>query len=81
DVDLVMWRGLAAPRGTPKDVIVRLEDAVRNVVASPRFKELSANLGFEPAFLPAADFAALVADDDMSIAGLMKQLGLTAPGH
>jgi tripartite-type tricarboxylate transporter receptor subunit TctC len=81
DVDLVMWRGLAAPRGTPKEVIVKLEDAVRNIVATPRFKELSANLGFEPAFLPAADFGALVADDDTAIAGLMKQLGLTAPGH
>ncbi len=81
DVDLVMWRGLAVPKGTPKDVIVRLEDAVRNVVSSPQFKEVSTNLGFEPAFLPAGDFGTLVADDDMAIAGLMKQLGLTGPGH
>ena len=79
DVDLVMWRGLAAPKGTPKDVIAKLEGAVRNVVNSPRFKELSASLGFEPGFLPAAEFGALVADDDMAIAGLMKQLGLSEP--
>jgi tripartite-type tricarboxylate transporter receptor subunit TctC len=76
DVDLVMWRGLAAPKGTPKDVIVRLENAVRRVVASPRFKELSAKLGFEPAFLPAAEFGTLVARDDAAIAALMTQLGL-----
>ena len=81
DVELVMWRGLAVPKGTPKDVIVKLEDAVRTVVTGPRFKELSASLGFEPGFLPAADFGALVADDDVAIAGLMKQLGLTQPGH
>lgn len=81
DLNLVMWRGLAAPKGTPKDVIAKLEDAVRNVVTGPRFKELSASLGFEPGFLPAADFGALVADDDMAIAGLMKQLGLSEPGH
>lgn len=81
DIDLVMWRGLAAPKGTPKDVIAKLEGAVRDVVNSPRFKELSASLGFEPGFLPAADFGALVADDDMAIAGLMKQLGLSEPGH
>ncbi len=79
DVNLVMWRGLAAPKGTPRDVITRLENAVRNVVASPRFKELSGNLGFEPAFLPAAEFGALVANDDKAIAALMQQLGLDRP--
>lgn len=79
DVNLVMWRGLAAPKGTPKDVIATLENATRDVVSSPRFKELSANLGFEPAFLPASDFGALVAADDKAIAGLMQQLGLNKP--
>jgi len=79
DVELVMWRGIAAPRGTPKDVITKLEGAVRNVVTGPRFMELSAKLGFEPAFLPAAEFGALMANDDMEIAGLMKQLGLEKP--
>jgi tripartite-type tricarboxylate transporter receptor subunit TctC len=79
DVELVMWRGLAAPKGTPKDVIAKLEGAVRDVVADQRFQELSANLGFEPAFLPAAEFGTLMADDDMEIAGLMKQLGLEKP--
>ena len=76
DVDLVMWRGLAVPRGTPKDVIVRLESAARRVVASPRFQELSAKLGFEPAFLPAGEFTAIVARDDAAIGALMTQLGL-----
>ena len=77
DVDMVMWRGLAAPRSTPKDAIARLENAARNVVSSPRFKELSAKLGFEPAFLPAGEFGPLIAKDDASIARLMGQLGLT----
>ncbi len=76
DVDMVMWRGLAAPKGTPKDVIARLENAAAKVVASPRFKELSAKLGFEPAFLPASEFGRLIAKDDASIATLMGQLGL-----
>jgi tripartite-type tricarboxylate transporter receptor subunit TctC len=76
DVDLVMWRGLAAPKGTPKGVISRLESATSRVVASPRFKDVSAKLGFEPAFLPAGEFGALIARDDASIAALMTQLGL-----
>jgi tripartite-type tricarboxylate transporter receptor subunit TctC len=76
DVDLVMWRGLAVPKGTPKEAVTTLEAAARRVVASPRFKEVSMKLGFEPAFLPASEFGALIARDDASIAALMAQLGL-----
>ena len=68
--------GPAVPKGTPKDVVARLEAAAQKVVASARFKELSARLGFEPAFLPASQFGALIARDDASIAALMGQLGL-----
>jgi tripartite-type tricarboxylate transporter receptor subunit TctC len=76
DVDMVMWRGLAAPKGTPKNVIARLETAVRRVVASRRFRTVSATLGFEPAFLPADEFARVIATDDAAIGRLMAQLGL-----
>ena len=76
DVDLVMWRGLAVPKGTPKAAVTKLEATARRVVASPRFKDVSMKLGFEPAFLPAAEFGALIARDDASIAALMTQLGL-----
>jgi tripartite-type tricarboxylate transporter receptor subunit TctC len=76
DVDLVMWRGIAVPKGTPKDTITKLEAAARRVVASPRFKDVSMKLGFEPAFLPASEFGSLIARDDAAIAALMTQLGL-----
>lgn len=76
DVDVVMWRGVAAPKGTPREAIGRLQDAIRKVVQSEQFKERAAKLGFEPAFLPAGDFDRLIAEDDRSIARLMSQLGL-----
>jgi len=76
DVDVVMWRGIAAPKGTPKEAVAKLEDAIKKVVASAEFKERSAKLGFEPAFLPAADFGKVITSDDASISKLMGQLGL-----
>jgi len=76
DVDVVMWRGVAAPKGTPKEAIAKLEDAVRKVVTSKEFQERSAKLGFEPAFLPTSEFGKLIARDDASIAKLMGELGL-----
>jgi tripartite-type tricarboxylate transporter receptor subunit TctC len=77
DVDVVMWRGVAAPKGAPKEVIAKLENAVRKVVTSKNFQERSEKLGFEPAFLGATDFARLIEHDDQVISKLMAQLGLT----
>jgi len=76
DVDAVLWRGIAAPKGTPKDAIAKLEGAIKKVVSSPDFKDRSAKLGFEPVFMSAADFGKFIASDDAVIAKLMDQLGL-----
>lgn len=76
DVDVVMWRGIAAPKGTPKEAIDKLQSAIEKVVASPEFKGQSAKLGFETGFLPAVEFGKLIANDDAAIGKLMVQLGL-----
>lgn len=76
DVEAVLWRGIAAPRGTPKEAIAKLEGAIKKVVSSPEFKDRSAKLGFEPAFLSAAEFGKFIASDDALTAKLMGQLGL-----
>jgi tripartite-type tricarboxylate transporter receptor subunit TctC len=77
DVDAVMWRGLAVPKGTPKDVIDRLGKAVQKVVLSADFKQRTAALGMEVAYLPAAEFGKVVEKDDAIIAKQMRDYGLT----
>jgi L-iditol 2-dehydrogenase len=59
-----LWRGIAVPKGTPKAVIARLEDAVRKTVASPEFARSSERLSVTPAFLPASDFGRVIARED-----------------
>jgi tripartite-type tricarboxylate transporter receptor subunit TctC len=76
DVSMVMWRGIAVPSGTPKEVIVRLQDAVQATVSSAEFKSQSAKLGFDPDYLPAAEFGKVIASDDAEYAKLMTELGL-----
>lgn len=71
-----MWRGIAAPKGTPVGVIERLEEALQKAVASPEFKAQGEKLGFQPAFLPAREFGALIAKDDVMLARLMTRVGL-----
>ncbi|HET9664305.1 MAG TPA: tripartite tricarboxylate transporter substrate binding protein [Burkholderiales bacterium] len=76
DVDAVLWRGIAAPKGTPRDVIAKLEGAIKKVVTGKDFQERAAKLGFEPAFLGASEFDKFIAADDALTAKLMTQLGL-----
>lgn len=71
-----MWRGIAAPKGTPAAVIAQLEDALQKAVVSPEFKAQGEKLGFQPSFLPAREFAPLIAKEDIVLARLMTRVGL-----
>jgi tripartite-type tricarboxylate transporter receptor subunit TctC len=76
DINISMWRGLAAPKDTPADVVTKLEAAARQAAESEEFKQASEKLGFNPAFLPHEEFGKLVAQDDQQISKLMGDLGL-----
>jgi tripartite-type tricarboxylate transporter receptor subunit TctC len=75
-VALDLWRGIAAPKGTPRPVIAALENAIRRTVESAEFREAGAKIGFTPAFLPAAEFDQMIASDDRKLAQVMAELGL-----
>jgi tripartite-type tricarboxylate transporter receptor subunit TctC len=76
EVVLDAWRGIAVPRGTPPEVIRQLENSIRATTSSPEFVAQSGKLGVRPAFLPAAEFSALVAREDAELSRLMQQIGL-----
>ena len=76
DVDISMWRGLAAPAGTSAEVVAALETAAKNAVESERFTEAAENIGFSKAFLGADDFGALIASDDAFYGKLLSELGM-----
>ena len=79
DVALEAWRGIAAPKGTPKPVISMLEGAIRQTVATPEYAKASADLGVRPAYLPAAEFGELIAREDNELARLMRTIGIETP--
>ena len=76
DVALDAWRGVAAPRGTPRQVIEALEAAIRRTVDSAEFRKGSENLGVRPAFMPAEEFSSLIAKEDAQLAQIMQTIGL-----
>ena len=71
-----LWRGVAAPKGTPPRIVERLEDAIRKTVASPEFTRATEKLLVAPAFLPAGEFGKVIAREDAEIAQTVKALGL-----
>lgn len=76
DVDITMWRGLAAPKDTPPEVVAKLEAAAKKAAESDEFVQASDKLGFTPAFLPSSEFGALIERDDQLISKLMDDLDL-----
>ena len=76
DLNITMWRGLAAPAGTPADVVAKLQDAAKAAIESDEFQSAADKIGFEASFLPADEFGSLIASDDAAISDLMGKLGL-----
>lgn len=76
DVSLEAWRGIAAPKGTPRATIAALEKAIHATVESSEFQKASEHLGVHPAFLPADEFGALIASEDAFLARMMQTIGL-----
>lgn len=79
DVALDAWRGIAVPKGTPRQVVAALQAAIRKTVESPEFASASERLGVHPAFMPAAEFGDLIAKEDAQLADLMLGIGLKKP--
>ena len=76
NVSLEAWRGVAVPRGTPTPIIAALETAIRKTVEAPEFARACGDLGVRQAFMPAAEFGALIAREDALLANVMQQIGL-----
>jgi tripartite-type tricarboxylate transporter receptor subunit TctC len=74
-----LWRGVAAPKGTPAAVLARLASAIEAALNRPEFSSAGRKFGFVPAYLPAAEFGSLIAREDQYLARQMQILGLAKP--
>ncbi len=60
-LDVVGFYGLLAPAGTPKDVVAKLSDALRQTLETPEIRTRMVQQGADPAYLSAEPFAAYLA--------------------
>jgi tripartite-type tricarboxylate transporter receptor subunit TctC len=70
------WRGVAGPKGMPKEVVDRLATAVKQIYDSKAYKDFLSTRGFGEMWAGPADFAAFMGRDDAAKGEVMKAVGL-----
>lgn len=76
DVAYDAWVGLAAPAGTPADVVARLQSAAQFAVQDPQTRQAYANLGAEAAFMPGAEYTQFLARERVQMKQLIQDVGV-----
>jgi len=72
------WQGIGAPRGTPADIIDKLNGAINAGLAEPKFKSLFNDLGAETFAGSPADFGRFVVDYTEKWAKVIRMAGVRA---
>jgi len=69
-----MWRGLAAPKGTPPAVIQKLHDAFKKGMEDPGFQKAAKDMAVNLEYLPPAAFGEWMAKDHEAFGKLVKEI-------
>lgn len=73
-VPLDHWTGLAAPIGTPREVIEKVEIALDKATGTPQWKEFIERFMFIPSFVKAAQLGPMLEREDAWIASLISKI-------
>lgn len=77
--DITLWQGFFAPKGTPLEIVARLNAEINKQLDDPEMKAKLLAQGAEPRPLSVADFAAFTKAEGEKFAGIIKDIGLPAP--
>jgi tripartite-type tricarboxylate transporter receptor subunit TctC len=66
------WTGFAAPRGTPPDVVEKLNAEINTALADPAIKARIAEMGGAPLALPVPQFEKFVSDEVLKWAKVIR---------
>jgi len=75
DITAGLFYGFGAPKGTPQAVVDKISDAVKDLGGDTEFRQQMAKIKFDWNYLPAKEFADLIAKEHASTMQLGKELG------
>jgi tripartite-type tricarboxylate transporter receptor subunit TctC len=70
------WRGIAAPKGVPADIMDKLTAALKKVNESKDYRDFMANRGFGVKWAAGGDYGKFMADSDAAMGRAMDAAGL-----
>lgn len=76
DLSVRKFRGLAGPKGLPREVIGRWEDAVKALLEDPEYKKLYLADGLQPGFMPHDEYVAFMNQFGNDTAAFLKESGV-----
>ncbi len=75
--EMTTWYGILAPKGTPKEIVAKINQEVRAILKSPEMKKRLDEIGAEPGGISPDQFAAFIKSEIAKWAKLVKQTGAT----
>jgi tripartite-type tricarboxylate transporter receptor subunit TctC len=75
DFDFTLWQGFFAPRGTPPDVIVRLNSEINKILADPETRQKLLDAGANVVPLSIDAFAAFVRQESEKYERIIRLTG------
>src|SRR6195256_6565979 len=76
DFDLSLWQGIFAPRGTPKDVVIRLNAEINTIVTQPDFRARLRDEGADVTPMTVEQFTAFVQAESRKYLTIIQQSGV-----
>ncbi len=70
------WRGVAGPKGMPKEVVDKLAASIKKIYDSKAYADFLASRGFGATWGGPAEFAAFMAREDTNKGAVLKAVGL-----
>jgi len=71
-----VWRGMAGPKGMPKEIAVQYETVIKKIWDSKEFQDFMKQRGFDLVWMDSAKFAAFMKTDNEDVGKTLKSLGL-----
>jgi tripartite-type tricarboxylate transporter receptor subunit TctC len=73
--EVLAWNGIAAPAGTPRDIVAKLSKAIAEIVATAEFRDRISAQGFEPESSTPEEFGELIQRDIVKWAKVIRESG------
>lgn len=78
DFVVLGWQGISAPKGTPQDIVGRLEAEIGKALSAPRLHDQLNAQGTFPAFQPSAEFTDFIAAEQARWKAIVEDTGAKA---